>query len=142
MPAKETKQQIEAELNASERDRVLAKSRELIANWDKFETRLRHEEGKVWQPHWSHHDPYTDRFLRIGMNPQIAAEIGGRLAHLGDVVANKQVPPNIQAEIDQINAPGDSALAQLKPLIATRKKYPPTKSGTFATCPQPLPLAT
>ena len=122
MPAKETKQQIEAELNASERDRVLAKSRELIANWDKFETRLRHEEGKVWQPHWSHHDPYTDRFLRIGMNPQIAAEIGGRLAHLGDVVANKQVPPNIQAEIDQINAAGDSALEQLKTVIAAGKK--------------------
>ena len=122
MPAKETKQQIEAELNASERDRVLAKSRELIANWDQFETRLRHEERKVWQPHWSHHDPYTDRFLRIGMNPQIAAEIGGRLAHLGDVVANKQVPPNVQAEIDQINAAGDSALEQLKTVIAARKK--------------------
>jgi len=122
MPAKETKQQIEAELNASERDRVLAKSRELIANWDQFETRLRHEERKVWQPHWSHHDPYTDRFLRIGMNPQIAAEIGGRLAHLGDVVANKQVPPNIQAEIDQINAAGDSALEQLKTVIAAGKK--------------------
>ena len=122
MPAKETKQQIKAELNASERDRVLAKFRELIANWDQFETRLRHEERKVWQPHWSHHDPYTDRFLRIGMNPQIAAEIGGRLAHLDEFVANKQVPPNIQAEIDQINAAGDSALEQLKTVIAACKK--------------------
>jgi hypothetical protein len=122
MPAKETKQQIEAELNASERDRVLAKFRELIANWDRFETRLRHEERKVWQPHWSHHDPYTDRFLRIGMNPQMAAEIGGRLAHLGDIVANEQVPPNIQAEIDRINAAGDSALEQLKTVIAASKK--------------------
>lgn len=122
MPAKETKQQIEAELNASERDRVLAKFRELTANWDQFETRLRHEERKVWQPHWSHYDPYTDRFLRIGMNPKIAAEIGGRLAHLGDVVANKQMPPNIQAEIDQINAAGDSALEQLKIVIAAGKK--------------------
>jgi hypothetical protein len=122
MPAKETKQQIEAELNASERDRVQAKFRELIANWDQFETRLRHEERKVWQPHWSHHDPYSDRFLRIGMNAQIAAAIGGRLAHLGDIVANKQIPPNIQAEIDQINAAGDSALEQLKNVTAARKK--------------------
>jgi len=122
MPAKETKQQIEAELNASERDRVLAKFRELIANWDQFETRLRHEERKVWQPHWSHHDPYTDRFLRIGMNPQMAAKIGRRLAHLGDIVANKQIPPNIQAEIDQINAAGDSALDQLKTVIDARKR--------------------
>jgi hypothetical protein len=122
MPAKETKQQIEAELNASERDRVQAKFRELIANWDQFETRLRHEERKVWQPHRSHHDPYSDRFLRIGMNAQIAAAIGARLAHLGDIVANKQVPPNIQAEIDQINAAGDSALEQLKNVTAARKK--------------------
>jgi hypothetical protein len=42
MPVKETKQQIEAELNASERDRVRAKYRELIADWDQFEARLRY----------------------------------------------------------------------------------------------------
>jgi hypothetical protein len=121
MPIKETKQQIEAKLNASEPERVRAKFRELIEDWDEFETRLRHEERKVWQPHWSHNDSYTDRFLRIGMNPQLAAEIGGRLAHLGDIVANKQLPPHIQAEIYEINAVGDSALNQLKALTDARK---------------------
>jgi hypothetical protein len=122
MGAKETKQQIEAELNASARDKVLAKFRELIAYWDEFETRLRQEENKVWQPHWSHQDPFTDRFLRIGMKPQLAAEIGGRLAQLGNIVANKQLPPNIQAEIDRINAAGHAALGQLSALVAARKK--------------------
>lgn len=122
MPAKETRQQIEVELNASVRDKVLAKFRELIAGWDEFETRLRQEENKVWQPHWSHQDPYTDRFLRIGMKPQLAAEIGGRLAQLGDIVANKQLPPDIQAEIHGINAAGDAALAQLNAVVAARKK--------------------
>jgi hypothetical protein len=57
MPAKATKQQIEAELNASARDNILVKFRELIAYWDEFETRLRQEENRVWQPHWSHQDP-------------------------------------------------------------------------------------
>jgi hypothetical protein len=122
MPVRETKQQIEAELNACEPDRVRAKFRRLIADWNEFEMRLRHEERKIWQPHWSHHDPYTDRFLRIGMNPQLAAEIGGRLAHLGDIVANRQLPPYILAEIYEINAAGDSALDQLKALIDARKK--------------------
>ena len=122
MPIKETKQQIEAELNAGEPERARAKFRELIADRDEFETRLRHEERKVWQPHWSHHDPYTDRFLRIGMNPQLAAEIGGRLAHLGDIIANRQLPPHIRAEIYEINAAGDSALNQLKAVIDARKK--------------------
>jgi hypothetical protein len=122
MPLRETKQQIEAELNASELDRVRAKFRELIAGWDEFETRLRGEERKVWQPHWSHHDSYTDRFLRIGMNPQLAAEIGDRLAHVGDIFANRQPPAHIQAEIYQINAAGDSALDQLKAVIDARKK--------------------
>ena len=122
MPIKETKQQIEAELNAGEPERARAKFRELIADRDEFETRLRHEERKVWQPHWSHHDPYTDRFLRIGMNPQLAAEIGGRLAHLGDIIANRQLPPHIRAEICEINAAGDSALNQLKAVIDARKK--------------------
>ena len=122
MPARETKQDIEAELNASESDRVRAKLRELIADWNEFETRLRHEERTVWQPHWSHHDPYTDRFLRIGMNPQLAAEIGRRLAHLGDIVTNRQLPPYIQAEMDEINVAGDAALDHLKALIDARKQ--------------------
>jgi len=122
MPARETKQQIVAELNASEPDKVRAKLRELIAGWNEFETRLRQEESKVWQPHWSHHDPYTDRFLRIGMNPQLAAEIGRRLAHLGDIVANRQLPSYIRAEIYEINVAGDSTLDQLKALIDARKK--------------------
>jgi hypothetical protein len=122
MPAKATKQQIEAELSASARDKVLAKFQVLIADWDEFETRLRQEESKVWQPHWSHQDPYTDRFLRIGMKPQLAAEIGGRLTQLGDIVANKQLPPDLQAEIDGINAAGHAALGQLSAVVAARKK--------------------
>jgi hypothetical protein len=56
------------------------------------------------------------------MNPQLAAEIGGRLAHLGDIVANRQLPPYILAEIYEINAAGGSALDQLKALIDARKK--------------------
>ncbi len=122
MRPKATKQRIEAELNASARDKVLAKFRELFAYWDEFETRLRQEEDKVWQPHWTHQDPYTDRFLRIGMKPQLAAEIGGRLAQLSDIVANKRLPPDIQAEIDEINAAGDAALDQLNAVMAARKK--------------------
>ena len=122
MRAKETKQRIEAELNASARDKVLAKLRELIAYWDEFETRLRQAEDKVWQPHWSHQDTYTERFLRIGMKPQLATEIGARLAQLGDIVANKQLPSHIQAEINEINAAGDAALGQLNAVVAARKK--------------------
>jgi hypothetical protein len=122
MPAKATKQRIEAELNASAHDKILAKFRELFAYWDEFETRLRQEENKVWQPHWSHQDSYADRFLRIGMKPQLAAEIGARLAQLGDIVANKQLPPHIRAEIDEINAAGDAALGQLSAVVAARKK--------------------
>jgi hypothetical protein len=122
MPVRETKQQIKAELDASETDRVQAKLRELIAGWNEFETRLRREERKVWQPHWSHHDPYTDRFLRIGMNPHQAAKIGGRLAHLGDIVTNKPLPSYIQAEIRGIGAAGESALDQLRALIDARAK--------------------
>lgn len=122
MRAKATKQQIEAELNASARDKVLAKFRILIADWDEFEMRLRQEESKVWQPHWSHQDSYTDRFLRIGMKPQLAAEIGGRLAQLGDIVANKQLPPEIQAEIDRTSAASHAAFGQLNVVVAARKK--------------------
>jgi hypothetical protein len=122
MRPKQTKQRIEAELNASARDQVLAKFRELFAYWDEFERRLRQEENKVWQPHWTHQDPYADRFLRIGMKPQLAAAIGARLTQLGDIVANKRLPSDILAEIEEISAAGDAALGQLNAVVAARKK--------------------
>ncbi|MBO0716823.1 MAG: hypothetical protein J2P55_05740 [Rhizobiales bacterium] len=122
MRPKQTKQRIEAELNATAHDKVLAKFRELFAYWDEFETRLRQEENKIWQPHWTHQDPYTDRFLRIGMKPQLAAAIGARLAQLGDILANNRMPPDIQAEINEISATGDAALGQLNAVVAARKK--------------------
>jgi hypothetical protein len=56
------------------------------------------------------------------MKPQLAAEIGARLAQLGDIVAKNQLPPHIQAEINEINAAGDAALGQLSAVVAARKK--------------------
>ena len=48
-----TKEELEAELNASEKDKAIAKLRELIADIDEWEADLQALEREVWQPHWS-----------------------------------------------------------------------------------------
>ena len=46
-----TKAEIEAELQASDTDRAIAKAREMLADWQEWEALLRAAERKVWQPH-------------------------------------------------------------------------------------------
>jgi len=65
-----TKEQLEAELNATEKDKAIAKLRELISDIDKWEANLRAAERQIWQPHWSHDDPLRGRLLRIGKSPE------------------------------------------------------------------------
>jgi hypothetical protein len=75
-----TKAEIEAELQASDTDRAIAKAREMLADWQEWEALLRAAERKVWQPHWSHDDPLRERLLRVGKTSQEVEEVERRLA--------------------------------------------------------------
>jgi hypothetical protein len=91
-----TKQEIEAELNASDIDRAVAKAREMFADWQEWEASLRAAERKVWQPHWSHDDPYRERLRRVGKTEKEIAEFERRLEAIRAIVLGKTLPVDLQ----------------------------------------------
>src|SRR5262245_20204620 len=117
-----TKKQIEAELNASEREKAVANVLESLAAWMEFDDWLYAEEQEVWQPHWSRDDKLVDRLARIGTPPKLVKEFGRRLAHMGDPILGKPLPSDLQKEIDDAQAAEKSALEQLDKLVAGRRR--------------------
>jgi len=117
-----TKQEIEAELHAGEKDKAMAKLCELIADIGEYEAALRDAEKKVWQPHWSHGDPLRDRLLRAGKSPQEVAEFERWFAAIEALRLGKAVPADIQKEIDDVEAAENSALQQLAEVVRRARK--------------------
>lgn len=67
MPAKETRESIEAELNGGERERLLQKFRELVQNCGKFERALQEREAKAGLPTYVQSKPIVERMAAVGM---------------------------------------------------------------------------
>jgi hypothetical protein len=73
MPTKETKESIEAELNASERDRVLAELREAIASVDEFERELQALEARHGLPASQQSKSLAERMAALAL-PQASID--------------------------------------------------------------------
>jgi hypothetical protein len=67
MPTKQTKESIEAELNASERDRILAELRETIASIDEFERELQTLEARHGLPASQQSKSLAERMAALGL---------------------------------------------------------------------------
>jgi hypothetical protein len=116
-----TKEELEAELNASEKDKAIAKLRELIADIDEWEADLQALEREVWQPHWSHSDPLADRLRRVGFEGDKIREVERRMTVMGALIRGEPIPSDIQAEIDSASAAEDSALSQLATVVSASR---------------------
>jgi hypothetical protein len=116
-----TKKEIEEELNASDIDRAVAKAREMFADWQEWEASLRAAEREVWQPHWSHDDPYRERLRRVGKTEKEIAEFERRLEAIRALVLGQALPADIQKELDDANAAESSAVAQLKAIVSGQR---------------------
>jgi hypothetical protein len=117
-----TKQEIEAELQASEVDKAVAKARELQAEFQEWNALLQAAEREVWQPHWSHHDPLVERLRRVGRTEEEIAEFERRLELLPDIIRGKELPADIQKELDDEAAAEASALDQLSAVVTAAKR--------------------
>jgi hypothetical protein len=116
-----TKKEIEAELQASEVEKAIAKMREMIAEFQEWEATLRAAEREVWQPHWSHNDPLSERLRRVGKTEKEIVEFERRLKALESFVLSKSLPQDIQKELDDAEAAKNSALAQLNAILSRKR---------------------
>ena len=64
-----TKKEIEAELKDSERF-DMGDLRDVLLRLEEFESWLKAQELKEWQPHWSNDDPFIDRLTRAGVDQE------------------------------------------------------------------------
>jgi hypothetical protein len=70
MPAKQTKESIEAELNESELDRLVQRFREIIQDWDAFEKDLQECEDEAGLPAFYRSKPIGERMAAVGMSQE------------------------------------------------------------------------
>jgi hypothetical protein len=118
-----TKEEIGAELSASERDKALANGKQLLHDYDEFELMLRGAEAEIWQPHWSFNDPLRERLCRIGMGKEAIQKFDDWVDAVVAILSGKSTPPLIQnemAELERAEAASGQLFAEL--LAKTKKR--------------------
>ena len=94
-----TKEEIGAELSASEPDKALANCKEPLHDYDEFELMLRAAEAEIWQPHWSSNDPLRERLRRIGMGKEAIQKLDDWIDAVRAILSGKSNPPLIQNDM-------------------------------------------
>ena len=61
------KEDMRGELRVSDAEKAAAAFRDAITNLDAIECELSAAEERIWQPHWSKHDPLAERLRRLGV---------------------------------------------------------------------------
>jgi hypothetical protein len=110
-----TKKEIEAELNASEQEK-------LLASWRNAMAILLENEKRVWQPHWSENDPLIARLRRAGLSEAQVKEAELIIDLIYAYGTADPVPPEAQKIAERTGAAQQSALDQLNKVLAEAKK--------------------
>jgi hypothetical protein len=107
MPAKQTKEAIEAELNASERERIALQLQDVLNEFDEVEKQLRTLEDEHGIPEFARSRPLPERMAAIGMRQATIERISTFLDALEKVRQGRisEVPDHVKSELaDQADA--------------------------------------
>ena len=122
MPKKQTRESIEAELSASEKERLLLVAEELAHDWDEVEAELQRVEQEQGLPS-DRTKPLTDRLAALGMSKQAI----DRIADLFDISDKimlgmmDEVPEDIRRKLAEGGDAEISALDQLQDVLDARR---------------------
>lgn len=120
--SKLTKEEIEAELNASERDKAIANFQELLRDYEEFEATLRKAEAKIWQPHWSYNDPLLERLRRIGIDQEAIGQFKTWLDGMSALHAGKPLPPEFERQLKKQMADDETSTRLVAEMFAKARK--------------------
>jgi hypothetical protein len=123
-PTRQTRETIEAELRADEREKVVERVRSVIRELDEFETRVQALEKEAGLPFFYRSKPLAERMAHLGMSHESIEEVAGlldaieklalgRADELSDA-AKKMLAGQAEAEL--------SAADQLATIIISRKR--------------------
>jgi hypothetical protein len=122
MPKKQTRESIEAELNASEFERMSVKFEILIRDLDNLEMRLRELEKRRGIPDFYGTKSLPERMAALGMSKEGIDGISDALdavtkAHLGKM---GEIPERMRRRFDEMADAETSALDQLQGILDAR----------------------
>jgi hypothetical protein len=124
MPKKQTRESIEAELSATETERLHDQVKELLCDIDELEAGLRQMEEERGLPSFYSSKPLVDRMAHLGMSPEAIERVGELLdammktlqGKMDEIPDRRRLANGAEAEI--------SALNQLQDILDARRRQP------------------
>jgi hypothetical protein len=101
MPAKQTKESIETELDASAKARVARKLHDAAQDAQEFEMRMQELEAEAGLPAFYQSKPVVERMAALGMSQDLIDHARTRLDALSKVVSGRsdELPEHFKAEL-------------------------------------------
>jgi hypothetical protein len=101
MPTKQTREEIEAELNASETGRVVHKLRALLVDHDEFEKGLQDLEAQHGLPEFYRSKTIVERMAAVGYDQAAIDHVKTWLDALNKIVSGRQdeLPDHVKNEL-------------------------------------------
>jgi hypothetical protein len=117
-----TKQEIEAELQLSETDRIRAEFERLIGDVAEMEDDLREREKAAGLPSFYQSKPLVERMAAVGMSREAIARVSEWLEAMGALVMGKgaELPEHIKKELGEQADAALSGAQQLAAIVAVR----------------------
>jgi hypothetical protein len=126
MPAKQTREAIEAELNASERARLVQKFQEIIEDWGEFERDLQQREDEVGLPTFYRSKPIAERMAGVGMSQEAIDHVKTWMDAIVKINSGRidELPDHVKSELaEQVDAELSGA-EQLAAIVGSNRKTP------------------
>ena len=101
MPTKQTREAIEAELNASERSRLVQKFREIIRDWDEFEKDLQRLEDEAGLPPFYRSKSIPERMAGVGLSQKAIDHVTGWMDAMVKINSGRmdELPADLKKEL-------------------------------------------
>jgi hypothetical protein len=125
MPKKETRESIEAELNASERDRLLKKLEDMAKDWHMVVADLCAREDQQGLPTFYRSKPLVERMAAVGMSKEAIERVRTWLAVITTIDRTNSVndlPADIRLELAEAADAEISALDQLQDVLEAARR--------------------
>lgn len=122
MPKKQTPESIEAELNASEMERLLAELNEAVRQVEEFEADLEARE-RANGIKTEKDKPLVDRLAAVGVPKEAIEETAELLGAFNLVITGRpqELPERVRRKLAEATEAGISALDQLQDILDARR---------------------
>jgi hypothetical protein len=134
MPAKQTRESIEAELSATETERLHDQVKELLCEIDEVEAGLRQLEKERGLPDSCGAKPLLDRMAHLGMSPKAIERVGEMLDAMTKTLQGKmdEIPDHVRRELANRAEAEITALDQLQDIFDAMRRRPIRANQGFA----------